>query len=59
MWNVTLEPHLLVELPQEHTFQTTLADFFFGKVPCDLLGEPWLYYKCIMIDLLVWHGNLC
>lgn len=26
MWNVTPEPHLLVELPQEYTFQTALAD---------------------------------
>ena len=43
MWNVTLEPHLLVELPQEHTFQTTLADIFFW------LSALWLVGRTLVI----------
>lgn len=40
MWNVTPEPHLLVELPQEYTFQTALADLIDNSLQAVWANGP-------------------
>ena len=45
--------------PRTHFPDSISGIFLFWLSALDLFGEPWLYYKCIMIDFLVWHGKLC
>lgn len=40
MWNVTPEPQLLVELPQEYTFQTALADLIDNSLQAVWANGP-------------------
>ena len=58
---MTLEPHLLVELSQEHTFQTTLGDlFFFGLSALSLVGRNLLLLQ-VYYDIflgLAWEALL-